>query len=129
MERIITPINTENKINELQQFLKFNTKASVIRLALAYALHDDAKISSLTDLDKSKKSGAAYTKQVIFQDEAFLYFALIREKEQKNITDDELFPGLLEKYIVFGVFNLYKNFQLYPNLNEFKRNLIGLIKE
>ena len=107
-DRLYTSFDIEKKIVNLQSDMRLSTKAAVMRIALSISLAEcnDPRIDHKGEFvfDGQDKE---YNKSTVLGKDDSLIYAVVRQKCQKQLTEDEIFPDLIYAHIVNGVNILY----------------------
>lgn len=127
--RLRTPKDIEEKVNELQIGLKTSTKAAILRLAIGVSLTQHFSDELITeyqeDLKYRESSTNDYFRQTIFPNDEIVYKILIQQHLNRHIDDDEFFPLIVNTYICKGIELLYSNFKLYKSDETLKMIFTG----
>ncbi len=125
--RLTTSLEIERKIIELQKLLKLSTKASVMRIAIGLSLK--SKSDPRIDYPESENdhNGATYQRITITGDYDELYKALMIEQINKNVSEKEIFPELMNAHITRGVNVLYDEYQLKGNYDKVLDSIFALM--
>jgi DNA sulfur modification protein DndE len=107
-DRLYTSFDIEKKIVGLQSDLRLSTKAAVMRIALSISVAEciDPRIDHKDEFSFSGQDKEYNKSTVLGKDETLIY-AVIRQKFQKQLTEDEIFPDIIYAHIVNGVNILY----------------------
>ena len=114
--RIVTSIELERKIIELQKLLKMSTKAAVMRIAIGISLNkkDDPRKIIENGLDRG---GATYQVLTITGEYNEIYKMLFSQVLKKELNENE-YLELLIAHIYRGVELLYSEYELKGNYNK-----------
>ncbi len=126
-ERLTTSLDTETKIIELQRAFKMSTKAAIMRIAIGLSLRNNEDPRIKYPESENDHNGATYQRITITGNYDELYKDLLIEHLEKNIPENELFPGLLNSHISRGVNLLYNEYKLKGNSDKVIESIFKLI--
>lgn len=128
--RLKTDIETENKLNDLQKWLHFSSKAAVMRLAICYSLRDklDPRMSNgvIEKYDIRKQDGADYLRGTVLGSHDDLFQLLIVNYMGYTVTDEEFFPEIICAHIKRGVYDLHSEYRFLNNRDKLLEKLMQL---
>lgn len=120
---INTSFETERKIKELQNALRLNTKAAVIRMAVGVSLKLQLLNTDQLDTINLKADGATYNPITIFGENSSIYSDLITVYLNENVSS-ELETKVFNSFIELGVNYLHAKYQYYGNYDKFMDYLL-----
>lgn len=126
--RLKTTIDVESKLTELQSALQLSSKASVMRLAIAFSLKmdGDPRIinGKIVHYDLKKQNGSDYNRFTIFGLDDIVYKALMQQHLKMNLDDDVFFPEMTNAHLSRGIIELNAELRLANNKEKFIRGLL-----
>lgn len=126
--RLKTQIEDEEKILELQSGLQVNSRAAIMRLAIAFSLRIDTDPRITTDgifkYNTINQNGNDYNRFTIFGSDEILYKSMMQQRLGKHIDDDSFFPELTYCHISRGLKELYADFKLAGNKEKFLKKIL-----
>ncbi len=128
--RLKTNLDTEEKLNSLQNWLHLSSKAAVMRLGMSFFIKDSDGAIDVNEImrayENKEKNGADYLRLTIFGQDEQIYKLLIENQLKREITDEEFFPALTGYYIEKGVSALFAEYRYLNDKNKFLLRLIDL---
>ena len=125
--RLTTSLDVEKRIIELQRLMKLSTKASVIRIAIGISLKEVSDPRIEYPESKNDHDGATYQRATITGDNDELYKALLIEQINEKISEEDIFPELMNAHICRGVNKLYSDYKLKGNYEKLLDTIFELI--
>ena len=130
--KLKTTSNVESMLVDLQSSLQLSSKASVMRMAMAFSLHEigDPRYinNELKSYDVKNQDGNEYLRFTILGSEDYLYKILFEQHLKNSILEDEFFPELVNAHIERGIKLLNSEFRYSKNKDVFFKNLFKVKK-
>ena len=128
--RLKTNLETENKLNDLQKWLHFSSKAAVMRLAICYSLRDQLdprmKDGAIEKYDIRKQDGADYLRGTVLGANDDLFHLLVINSLGHSVPDEEFFPEIVCAHIARGVYSLHSEYRFLNNRDKLLEKLMQL---
>lgn len=116
--RLKTSAHTGELLQELQRRtgLRWNALA---RLAVAYSLQHPTEPVAVEDT-----KGVEIHRNALTGEHDYVYKALIRQHAGRQIPEEEYFPGYFNAHIERGINELYSDYQLAGNIDQWLETVL-----
>jgi DNA sulfur modification protein DndE len=118
--RLATSKYTEEKLKQLQATTNI-TPNILARIAVSLSLKDPNPVASVNITDK----GIDFNRTTLTGEYDYIYKVLIAQHEEREITDEEYFPGLFNSHLERGIRLLASEYQFAGNYEKLITNLIN----
>jgi DNA sulfur modification protein DndE len=118
--RLTTSTYTEEKLKQLQGTTNI-TPNILARIAVSLSLKDPNPVSS----ENINGKGIDFNRTTLTGEYDYIYKVLIAQHAEREITDEEYFPGLFNAHLERGIRLLYSDYQYAGNYEKFITNLIN----
>ncbi|MBR7553627.1 DNA sulfur modification protein DndE [Allobacillus sp. GCM10007491] len=119
--RLRTSSKTAEKLKSLQASTKL-TPNILSRLAVSLSL----KIAEEPQLELTDTSGLEFNRNTLTGEHDYVFKALITQRMQKEISDEEFFPDLFNAHLERGITILDNEYRHAGNPDRFINNLLKI---
>lgn len=109
----------EEKLKQLQSATNI-TPNILARIAVSLSLKDPNPIAN----EEIKSDGLDFRRSTLTGEYDYIYKVLIAQHSQRDISDEEFFPGLFNAHLERGIRLLTSEYQYAGNYEKFITNLI-----
>ncbi|MCP3742479.1 DNA sulfur modification protein DndE [Rossellomorea sp. BNER] len=116
-------LKTSNYVAERLKQLHASTNLTpniLARLAIALSL----KQEGIPDIPRSESNGRDFNRNTLTGEHDYLYRALMAQHANREVSDEEFFPGLFNAHLERGIRLLSGEYQHAGNYDKFILNLL-----
>ncbi len=119
MARLKTSKKTMNILKNIQS--RSNLRPNILaRIAINLSISSNIEITE----KKYDNEGLEFRKETLFGDYEILFKALIRQDQNKNISEEKFFPYWTKIYLEYGTELLQSEYEFAGNIDTFLVNII-----
>lgn len=117
-ERLTTNSDSESKIIELQKFLGFQSKASIIRICIGISLKDETNPLDVFKNETASNDGMNYNRTTLIGDDHEILRLMFSEHLGYEISNNLFFPEMYKAHLIRGINKLYAFYELNTDVDK-----------
>lgn len=124
--RLKTSRNVDVKLEDIKRVAKFSTKAAIARIAIGLSLKDKEDPRLQLNNVVADSSGFEFQRHTLTGDNDDLFKILLSQHIEKQLSDEEFFPELINAHIERGINILHSELKMAGNREKFIKFLLGV---
>ena len=127
-ERLTTNSESEGKIIEVQRFLGFQSKASIIRICVGISLKDETNPLEVYKHEVLSNDGMNYNRSTLIGEDYEILRLMFSEHLGYEISNNLFFPEMYKAHLIRGINKLYAFYELNKDIDKIF-NYLGTMME